>query len=292
MPLTYTRKFRVRQYECDAYRHLNNAFYLWYMQETAIDASADAGYDEEKYNQLGTFWLIRETDIDYYSPLKYDDMIEVKTWVEDFRRVRSRRIYEFKKVTSDIISAKAVTDWVYLDRGSGLPKEIPEEMAQNFLDGDSPVEPKPRTRFPKFTNPPPCAFKTSRRVEWRDIDAVQHVNNAVYLAYFEDCALQVGKAYGWTMERMRDRGIGIVARKHHLLYRQPAVLDDELEIASWLSNFKRSTVMRHYTIIRKHDKELLGQSNSLYVLIDLRKERPARFPKDFQRDFERNTIAE
>ena len=53
MPLTHTRTFRVRHYECDAYGHLNNANYLRYMQETAFDASAAAGYDLERYNKLG-----------------------------------------------------------------------------------------------------------------------------------------------------------------------------------------------------------------------------------------------
>ena len=60
MPLTHTRTFRVRYYECDAHGHLNNANYLRYMQETAFDASEAAGYDLARYEAMERLWLVRE----------------------------------------------------------------------------------------------------------------------------------------------------------------------------------------------------------------------------------------
>ena len=81
----------MRHYECDAYGHVNHANYLRYMQETAFDASAAVGYDVARYEAIGRQWLVRETDITYLRPLVYGDTVIVKTWVADFRRVRSRR---------------------------------------------------------------------------------------------------------------------------------------------------------------------------------------------------------
>ena len=95
MPHTHTRNFRIRHYECDAFGNLNNANFVRYMQETAFDASAAAGFDQERYNELGHHWLIRETEIEYLKPVRYGDTVAVKTWVVDFQRVRSRRAYEF-----------------------------------------------------------------------------------------------------------------------------------------------------------------------------------------------------
>ena len=97
MPLTHVRTFRVRHYECDAYGHVNYANYLRYMQEAAFDASAAAGYDLDRYEAMGRHWLVRETDIEYLRPLRYGDTVQVKTWVADFRRIRSRRAYEFRR---------------------------------------------------------------------------------------------------------------------------------------------------------------------------------------------------
>ena len=47
MPKIYERNFRIRFYECDAYGHVNHANYLRFMQEAAIEASADVGYDSQ-----------------------------------------------------------------------------------------------------------------------------------------------------------------------------------------------------------------------------------------------------
>ena len=125
MPLTYERTFRVRHYECDAYGHVNNANYLRYMQETAFDASAAAGYDLARYAEFGHYWLVRETDIEYLAPLRYGDSVRVKTWVQDFQRVRSRRAYELVRVGDEALAARATTDWVYLDSRTGRPDSSP-----------------------------------------------------------------------------------------------------------------------------------------------------------------------
>ena len=73
MPLTNTTKFRVRYVECDAYGHVNNANYLRYMQEAAFNASAAVGYDVKRYDEIGQYWLVRETEIEYFKPLMYGD---------------------------------------------------------------------------------------------------------------------------------------------------------------------------------------------------------------------------
>lgn len=94
MPLTYQRTFRIRHYECDAHGFARYASYLNYMQEAAFDASAAAGYDRKHYDAAGQHWLVRETDIHYRQQLRYGESVLVKTWVADFRRVRSRRAYQ------------------------------------------------------------------------------------------------------------------------------------------------------------------------------------------------------
>ena len=141
MPLTHTRAFKVRHYECDGYGHLNHANYVRYMQETAFDASAAAGYDLPRYEQLGHNWLVRETDIQYLLPLHYNDRVAITTWVMDFRRVRSRRAYEFRHEHSGEVAAKAVTDWVYLNTETGRPAAIPAEMMVAFFPEGLPQDP-------------------------------------------------------------------------------------------------------------------------------------------------------
>ena len=89
MPLTHERTFRVRYYECDPYGHLNNSNYLRYMQETAFDASAAAGYDLARYQAMERIWWIRSSEIEYLAPVRYNERVTVKTWVENFQRSHS-----------------------------------------------------------------------------------------------------------------------------------------------------------------------------------------------------------
>jgi acyl-CoA thioester hydrolase len=291
MPLIHTRTFRVRFYECDAYGHVNNANYARYMQEAAFDASAAAGYDFARYEALGQYWLVRETDIEYFQPLRYGDTFEVKTWVADFRRVRSRRAYEFRKAGEDDLVARATTDWVYIDDVTGRPVSVPSEMVAAFVPEGISGPPQPRDPFPSVPPPPSGVFKTRRRVIWQDLDTAWHVNNTVYLSYVEDCGMQVLKAFGWPVQRMTREGFAIVVRRHHIQYLQPAVLDDELEVATWAYGMKRATATRHYTIARVSDGAVIARVNSLCVWIDLATGQPIRVPPHFKADFTPNIVA-
>lgn len=289
MPLTNTTTFRVRYVECDAYGHVNNANYLRYMQEAAFNASAAVGYDVKRYDELGQYWLVRETEIEYFKPLMYDALFEIKTWVADFRRVRSRRRYEFRAPGSDDLLARGMTDWVYLDKATQRPVNVPPDMIRAFApDGDEVVT-QTRDPFPKPPPPPPEVFKMRRRVMWQDIDQAQHVNNAVYLSYVEDCGFQLVKHFKWSMQRMRAEGFAILIRKHQIQYVQPALFDDEIEVASYVYDVKRASAMRYYAVTRVSDGALLAQVNSLGVWVNLKTGLPARFPDQFLTDFAPNT---
>jgi acyl-CoA thioester hydrolase len=290
MPLTLVRTFRVRHYECDAYGHVNNVNYLRYMQEAAFDASAAAGYDLARYSEMDRHWLIRETEIEYLRPLRYGDSVQVKTWVADFRRVRSRRAYELRHSGSGDLVARASTDWVFLDISTGRPTKIPVEMKAAFFPEGPPPPGAAPARFPAAPPPPPGVFRMVRRVEWRDLDQVHHVNNAVYLAYIEDCGLQVSAAHGWPLQRIQREGFAIVARRHQIEYRQPAVYGDELELATWVSDLKRSTVLRHMTLSRVVDGATVARARTLWVWVDLETGRPIRIPRQFLDDFSPNIV--
>ncbi len=291
MPLVHSRNFRVRHYECDAFGSLNNANFVRYMQETAFDASTAAGYDQARYAELGHHWLIRETDIEYLKPVRYGDTVNVKTWVIDFHRVRSRRAYEFTLFDSGETVAEAVTDWVYLENESAKPATIPEEMISAFFPDGPPTSIPPRRRFPALPAPPTNNFEIHRRVIWQDLDPVQHVNNAVYLNYVEECGMQVLAAHGWPINRMLEDNFAILIRRHQIQYRQPAILGDELIISTWASYVRRSHATRHYVIQRKSDGVQLATVHSLGVWVNLESGKPMRIPEDFLSDFSTNIVS-
>jgi acyl-CoA thioester hydrolase len=292
MPRTYTRNFRVRNYECDAYNHLNSVNYLRFMQESAFDASADAGYGIQRYEAMNCYWLIRETGIEYFHPIYYNQEVQVKTWIADFRRVSSRRAYEFRLAETGRLCAQAYTDWVFVDATTMHPISIPVTLVNDFYPEGTPAIFPARQPFPKPPSPPAGIFSTRRQVSWQDIDGMHHVNNAVYMNYASDCGFHVLSAFGWPLERMIQTGFAIVVRRCQIQYLQPGLLDEELEISTWTSNVRRSMATRHFNIHRVDDGALLSQVNMFSVWIDLMTGNPVRIPTQFLKDFAPNIAGE
>lgn len=292
MPAIHTRAFEIRQYECDLYGHLNNANYIRYMQEAALSASAEVGWDIKRYQSIGHQWLIRETEIEFLQQLTYGETVVVTTWVDDFRRVRSRRIYEFRRSGTDELVARALTDWVYINIKTDQPSHIPEVIIRAYRPEGIPDIATRRDKFPQPPQPPVGVFRLCKRVEFRDVDIAGHLNNAAYFTFIEDASTQVGRHFGWPMRRIMDAGFAIIGREIRIEYLRPAFLDDELEIATYVSHVRRATAYRHYLITRLSDGQKLARARILWVWIDLQSGRPIRVPEAFTHDFADNIVSE
>ncbi len=284
MPLTYEDTFRVRSYECDPREHLSHVSYLRYMQEIAFDASASVGYDLQRYERMKRFWLVHDTEIEYFGKLNYGEAVRIKTWVASARRVRSHRMYEFHNVKTGELVARAYSDWVYVDADTRKLVTIPPEIVTAFFPAGETPPIVPRSKFPEPPPPPARAFKTRRRVEWRDIDHAQHVNNTVYLEYMEDAGLHAAASHGWAVTRMAAEGYMYRVKQHRLEYLQPALLHEELDMMMWVSNVKRDTFTCHYNISRAKDDTLLMRGRSVCLWLDIVTGQPTPIPRAIMSD--------
>jgi acyl-CoA thioester hydrolase len=156
-----------------------------------------------------------------------------------------------------------------------------------FFPEGAPGEFPPRQPFP-ISPPPPGAFKILRTVRWEDIDALGHVNNAVYMDYVNEGGFQVCAAFHWPWQRMLEHGFTLVLRQTRLQYLQPAVLGDQLEITTWVSDVRRTTARRHFTLHRASDGILLAQAYTQAVWVDLNTHHPIRIPGQMLADFAPN----
>jgi YbgC/YbaW family acyl-CoA thioester hydrolase len=79
-------------------------------------------------------------------------------------------------------------------------------------------------------------------VERADLDAMHHVNNAVYVAWAEQAAHRHLSDMGWGVLQWREQGLRLVTYRMDLEYVQAAHLDDIIVVATrpWI---------RHYTLI-------------------------------------------
>jgi acyl-CoA thioester hydrolase len=99
------------------------------MQEIAVEhyQSISGIHTMEPY---GTTWVVREHKIEYFLPPFLGEEIEIKTWVENIRRVRSLRKYEFIRKADEKVLVRGETDWVFVDLKTGARRAIPEEVSR------------------------------------------------------------------------------------------------------------------------------------------------------------------
>jgi len=127
---TYLKTFIIPQSAIDENGHVNNVAYVQWMQDIAVEHySSIGGVTAQGPNAT---WVVREHRIEYLLPAFEGEEIEIKTWVENIRRVRSLRKYEFVRKSDAKLLVKGETDWVYVDTKTGRPLPIPENVSSVF----------------------------------------------------------------------------------------------------------------------------------------------------------------
>jgi len=132
MPIspTYSRTITVPKEVIDENGHVNNVVYVQWMQDIAVEHYASIGGVQAQGTE--STWVIREHKIEYFLPAFEGEEIEIRTWVENIRRVRSLRKYEFVRKSDGKILVKGETDWVFVDVNSGRPLAIPDMVVKVF----------------------------------------------------------------------------------------------------------------------------------------------------------------
>src|SRR5215218_11320011 len=80
---------RVRFHEVDSLGHVNNATYLNYLEQAAIDHAAAAGFSEDALREVGGVFVARRHEIDYLQPAKANDLLRVVTWPVELGAARA-----------------------------------------------------------------------------------------------------------------------------------------------------------------------------------------------------------
>jgi acyl-CoA thioesterase FadM len=228
----HSAEFTSRHDELDLAGRLRPSALLRYLSHAAVEASTAAGFDADWYARAGGLWLVRRSTFTVARPTRADERLVVRTWVEDFRRVRSHRRYEVRNDEGALV-AEARTDWVYVDRATGRPRRIPPEMEMGFGTAtERATEPREAWRAP---TPPATPATAVHRVQLSEIDPLGHVNNAVYLDLVSEAVFDTLAGAGWPLARLLEaRRLPLLVRGD-LEYLDSAKYGDRLETLTWFT---------------------------------------------------------
>jgi acyl-CoA thioester hydrolase len=125
----------------------------------------------------------------------------------------------------------------------------------------------------------PSVFTYTFTVPQSAIDGNGHVNNVAYVQWMQDAAaIHHPQAVGYKTPE----NATWYAREHRVVYLLPAFLGEEIEVRTWLSEYRRVRVRRKYEFIRKSDGKVIVKGETDYVYVDARTGRPITIPEDMQ----------
>ncbi|MGE5656059.1 MAG: acyl-CoA thioesterase [Actinomycetota bacterium] len=134
-------------------------------------------------------------------------------------------------------------------------------------------------------------FTAQLRVRHYEMDALGHVNNAVYQHYLEQAAIEHLEHLGFTLDRYREMGGLFVMRRIEIDYLRPAAAGDRLEVTTWLQEMRGPRAIRHYEIRKSGKDELLVTAKALWVWVDVTTMRPKAIPKLLLETFEKQALS-
>ena len=101
-------------------------------------------------------------------------------------------------------------------------------------------------------------------VRFRDLDALGHVNNAVYATYYESARIAYyQRLVGGSLDRL-----GIILAELTISYKAPAHFGDELLVGVRVSKIGGKSFTMDYAIARVGDGALIATGQSVLVAYD------------------------
>jgi acyl-CoA thioester hydrolase len=132
----------------------------------------------------------------------------------------------------------------------------------------------------------PAPFLAAVTVSDADIDAYEHVNNAVYMTWFDRAAWEHSAALGLPIETCLklDRGMAVV--RSVIAYLRPALRGDAVHVATWLlPSDGKLRVRRRFQVRREAEGATLARAEIEYACIELSSGRPSRWPPQFREGY-------
>ncbi len=115
------------------------------------------------------------------------------------------------------------------------------------------------------------AFSMPIDVRFADLDALGHVNHAVFITYLEHARTR------WWRQLLGERRFeeeGFVMARVEIDYRKPIGLDDPVRVELRCTHMGHTSFALAYKVIRETDGVILAEAQTVQVMVDFTNMRP------------------
>ena len=128
----------------------------------------------------------------------------------------------------------------------------------------------------------PSKFRFTRELEVRfaDMDSLGHVNNAVYLTYFE----QVRMAYWMHVMKKADlSGMNMILARAEVDFRSPLIAPETIEVGVGCTSIGRTSFVLQQDMHERKTGRLVAEARKVLVHYDYAVGRPRAIGEDLRR---------
>jgi len=116
---------RVRYSECDAFGYLHHARYFEYLELARTELLRAQGRRYRDLEQQGVFFVVARIECRYKAPLRYDDLVTIRTRV--VRTTRTRVDHEYEILVDGRVVSEASSTLACVAR-NGRPTLMPDNL--------------------------------------------------------------------------------------------------------------------------------------------------------------------
>jgi len=127
-------EIRVRYAETDAEGVVYYANHFVYMEVGRVNYLRALGLDHSFLQRSGWGIVIVEANCHYHAPARFDDVLLVRTWLEDVRRTSFAFLYEILHQETGRLLAEGRTVQVFVDLHTLRPTRLPPEVQRAMCD--------------------------------------------------------------------------------------------------------------------------------------------------------------
>jgi acyl-CoA thioester hydrolase len=132
--IPFVQRLKVMPEHLDRQNHVNNVAFVKMIQDVAA-AHWRSLVTSELLTQVT--WVCRRHEIDYLKPGRWDDDLELRTWVGEPTGATWERFTDIVRPADAAIVVKARTVWVLIDVASGRPRRIDAAIRAVLINLDS-----------------------------------------------------------------------------------------------------------------------------------------------------------
>jgi acyl-CoA thioester hydrolase len=110
-------------------------------------------------------------------------------------------------------------------------------------------------------------------VQWGDQDAFGHVNNTVYLRWFESARIAYGAVAGLS-QLMETRKIGPILAAVACNYRRQLIYPDTVHIGARITKIGRTSFVMEHRVVSESLRGIAAEGDSTIVMFDYGAQRP------------------